>query len=563
MERDKVSSGNALTRRDFLKWSAMVASVPLLAACAPSAPSPAPATSAPGSSAGSATAAPGAAPTQPASAIKRGGTLISTAIWTYPTMDPHISTMGGGLIGAGAMFNNLVRLELVDAKSWTHKLVGDLAESWEQPDLKTIVFKLKSGVTFHDGSPFNAEVAAWNILRTRDHPKSFLKGQMSNVDSVEAVDKDTVRVKLKAPNAGFLRGLGFVETTVPMISKAAVDKLGDEGFARNPVGTGPFKFKQWITDDRLVMERNSEYFEKGADGKPLPYLDGFISRYVPDPSVALVDMRAGTAHLLERVAAKDAADAKNDPNLVTYQLPWAGDVYFYGGFNLKKAPFDNVKVRQAVQYAIDREGMAKALGFGIATPYYYGEWAKGALGYDESILRYEYNPDKVKQLLKEAGYPDGISLELKVIAREPESTIGEYVQQMWTAVGIKTKLVSMERLSWIDAVRSMNFDTCFWRGSFAYTGVDASTASQRIATGAAANWSQFSDADIDRLLKDGMATADAKQRNDIYRQVLQTLQEKSLVYSGMAMPMIHLARKEVQGLSFNFSLPSLRTAWLQ
>ena len=79
-------------------------------------------------------------------------------------MDPHISTMAGDMIGAEALFNNLVRLELVDPKTWEHKLVGDLAESWDQPDLKTIVFKLKSGIKFHDGSPFNAEVAAWNLL---------------------------------------------------------------------------------------------------------------------------------------------------------------------------------------------------------------------------------------------------------------------------------------------------------------------------------------------------------------------------------------------------------------
>jgi len=477
-------------------------------------------------------------------------------------MDPHISTMAGDMIGAEALFNNLVRLELVDPKTWEHKLVGDLAESWDQPDLKTIVFKLKSGIKFHDGSPFNAEVAAWNLLRSRDHPKSYLKQQMSILESAEAPDATTLRIKLKAANAGFLRNLGYTGTAVPMISKVAVDKTGDDGFARTPVGTGPFKFKQWVTDDRLITERNTEYFEQGADGKPLPYLDGFISRYVPDASVAMVDMKAGTMHLLQRVSAKDAADAKNDSNLVTSELPWAGDVYFFGGFNVTKAPFNDVKVRQAALYGIDREGMAKALGFGIGTPYYYGEWAKGALGYDESVARYEYNPDKVKALLKEAGYPDGLSIELKVIAREPENTIGEFVQQMWTAVGIKTKLVAMERLSWIDAVRAMNFDTCFWRGNFAYTAVDADTASLRITTGSSGNWAQWSDPDVDRLMKEGAAVSDPKKRQETYRQVLQILQEKAYVYSGISVPGVNVLRKEVQGVINNFAQPDLRAAWI-
>lgn len=488
--------------------------------------------------------------------------MVAAAAWTYPTMDPQISTMAGNLIGTEALYNNLVRFELVDAKSWEHKVVGDLAESWDQPDLKTIVFKLKQGVKFHDGTDFNAEVAAWNILRSRDHPKSYMKTQMAAIDKAEAVDKSTLRITLKAPNAGFLRNLAYPGTSVPIVSKAAMEKLGDEGFARSPVGTGPFKFKQWVTDDRLVMERNTEYFENGADGKALPYLDGFVSRYIPDASVAMVDARAGSIHILERLAAKDAATAKGDSNLVTYEMPWAGDVYFFGGFNLSKPPFDNVKVRQAALYGIDREGMAKALGYGIGVPYQYGEWAQGSLGYDESIVKYPYNPEKVKQLLTEAGYPDGISVELKVIAREPEQTIGEFVQQMWTAVGIKTKLVAMERLSWIDAMRAKNFDTAFWRGNFSYTAVDADTASSRITTGSPGNWAQWGDPDVDRLMKEGAAVADPKKRQESYREVLKILQEKAYLYSGILVPYVNVWHKDVQGLGHNFSLPTVKAAWL-
>jgi peptide/nickel transport system substrate-binding protein len=408
--------------------------------------------------------------------------------------------MGVNLIGFDALYNNLVRLELVDPKTWEHKVVGDLAESWEQPDSSTLIFALKSGITFQDGTPFTAEVAAWNILRARDHPKSFLKTPLADIASAEAIDRNALRVKLKNPNAGFLRNFASPYSTVGMMSKAALDKLGEQGFARNPVGTGPFRLKQWITDDRLILERNPNYFEKGADGKPLPYLDSLVSRYVPDPAVALVDMRAGTLHLLERVPAKDVATIRGDSNLVTYEQPWAGEVFFFGGFNVKRPPFNNLKVRQAALYGIDREGMARTLGFGLGVPYYYGEWARGSMGYDESIVRHEYNPAKVKELLREAGYPDGISIELKVIAREPESTIGEYAQQMWTAVGIKTKLVSMERLAWIDHVRAMNFDTCFWRGGFGYTAVDPDAIINRIGCGAPANWGQWCDPDVDRLM---------------------------------------------------------------
>jgi len=236
---------------------------------------------------------------QPAGAIKRGGTFVESINWTYPSLDSHLSSQPF-MAGFEAMYNTLVRFELADPKTGEQKVVGDLAESWEQPDTKTMVFKLRQGVTFHDGSSFDAEVAAWNMLRVRDHPKSQWKTQLGVLETAEALNKSTLRLRLKTPSPGFLRSLAYASgARVYMNSKTAVDKLGEDGFARSPVGTGPFKFKQWVTDDRLILERNPNYFETGADGKPLPYLDGFVGRFVPDPTVALVDMRAGAVQLVE------------------------------------------------------------------------------------------------------------------------------------------------------------------------------------------------------------------------------------------------------------------------
>ena len=571
MEPAEVLLARHLTRRQLVKLSALAA-VPVLTACAPTAPAtptsaPKPVPPAPTSPVAPASPAPVAptaavSPTSPPATIKRGGTIVQALNWTYPTMDPHLTTIHY-MVGYESIYNSLVRFQLVDPKTWEHKVVGDLAESWEQPDPKTLVFKLKRGIKFHDGSDFDAEVAAWNMLRARDHPKSQKKEQLADLDTAQALDKYTLQLKLKVPNPAFLRSLAFVVgAQVRMISKAAVDKLGDDGFGRAPVGTGPFRFKQWITDDRLITERNPDYFETGADGKPLPYLDGFVGRYVPDPTVSLVDMRAGSVHILEWVPTKDVATIKPDPNLVLFEMPWAGQVYFMVGFNTKATPFNDVRVRQAALHAIDREGMAKALGFGVGVPHYYPDWAPGSLGYDESIPKNEFNPAKVKELLKAAGYPDGISIELKVIAREPENTIGEFVQQMWTAQGIKTKLVSLERLAWIDAVRAMNFQACFWRGTFV-TSVDPDMLKTRIKCGGSANWAQFCDPDIDRLMDEGAATVDQKRRHEIYREVLRLIQERAYLGTGITMPLLTAYRKEVQGLTFNFQVPELRAAWLK
>ncbi len=528
-----------IPRRDFLKWSGMA--VPLAAAVGPSWVS---------------------AASAPAGPVRRGGMLVGATNWTYPTLDPHISTMAS-LPGYDAMFDSLVRFELADPKTGQHKVVGQLAESWEQPDARTYVFKLKRGVKFHDGSAFDAEVAKWNVLRMRDHPKSNRKNNLASIESVEARDRYTLVIRHKAPRAGFLPILAYHWAgRTHMVSKAALEKLGEEGFARSPVGSGAFKFKQWIADDRLVMERFGDYHEKGSDGKPLPYLDGLAWRYIPDPTVSLVDMRAGTLQFLETVAAKDVASIKANPDLVAYDMPWAGQVYFQVGFNIDAPPFNNVLVRRAAAQGIDREGMAKALGFGIAAPHYYPKFMSGALGYDDKLPKNEYDPAKVAALLKQAGLSE-VSVELKVIAREPENTIGEFVQQMWTNVGIKTKLVAMERLSWIDAVRAKNFQACFWRGNPGGSVVDPDIQRARIVCGGENNWSQFCDTEIDKLMDEGSRTIDPKKRDEIYRNVLRLIQERAYLASGILVPLVDAYRKEVQGLRFDFQAPDFRAVWLK
>lgn len=564
-----------VSRRRFLFLSLAIAAVPLAQACAPQAPTPTQpakppegAKPAPTSGPAATTATqptPGAKPAvqataKPAEAIKRGGTVVQAINWTYPTMDPHLTTIHYN-VGYEAMYNGLVRFELVDPKTWEHKVVGDLAESWEQPDAKTVVFHLKKGVTFHDGSDFDATVAAWNFDRARTHAKSQKKDQLAIVESAEPLDKYTLRVRLKAPYVGFLRSSAFVTGgQLRMASKAAMEKLGEEGFARNPSGTGPFKFKQWITDDRLILEKNPNYFENGADGKPLPYLDGFVGRYVPDPTVSLVDLKAGAVHILEWLPTKDVATVKADPNLALFEMPWAGQVYFMGGFNTEAPPFNDVKVRQAAIYGIDREGMAKALGFGVGVPHYYPDWAPGSLGYDDTIVKYEYNPAKVKQYLQEAGKPNGIETSMLIISREPERTIGEMVAQMWTANGIRTKLEALERLTWIDRMRSKNFEFGFWRQSQPMP--ESSFNDNFLKSKAQGNWSQFEDPKVDQLLDAARATYDEQRRHELYKEVLTYIQEQAYLTTGYMTPTTKAYRKNVKGLTVQYFFTDARRAWI-
>ncbi len=538
----------------------------LLVACAPAAPTVAPttaskaaATSAPSGAAttpvATKPAAPAASPT-PTAKIKRGGTLVHAYQWTYPTMDPHLSTASEPP-GTVMLFDYLVRHQVVDNQSGKSEAKPELAESWETTDPKTIVLKLRRGVKFQDGSEWNAEVAKWNLDRIRTHAKSQGKTRVEAIASVDVVDPNTIKINLKEPSAAQMalltRSAGGV--TMAMISKAAVDKDGDEKFGNSPVGSGPMKFTRWVRDDRLELERWDGYWQMGADGKPLPYIDKFVDRFIQDAAVTQVELKAGTIHMTYNVEGKDIAGIKSNPDLVYLELPWTGPIYFTAGFNGQKGPFfgeDRLKLRQAALTALDRQSMANALGFGIGKPWYYPHWGPGTPGYDTSIPKYEYNLDKAKQLLAEAGYPNGIDINLMVISRSEEIRISEIVKSMWDRAGIRTTLETWERLAWIDKSRAGDFHVSFWRGSMT---LEPDALMNSYGCGAAGNWNNWCSKAEETCLLEGRREYDPNKRHEIYKKCLTIVQEEAYMGSSFTMPGNVVYRKEVKGIEPQWGSP--------
>ena len=193
-------------------------------------------------------------------------------------------------------------------------------------------------------------------------------------------------------------------------------------------------------------------------------------------------------------------------------------------------------------------------------PQYYPYWTPSLAGYDDSVEKYQYNPDKVKQLLTEAGFPNGVEVDLLVIQREPEATIGQYAAQMWTKVGIKTTLKALERLSWINSVHDMNFQSCFWRNSPGQA--DPSQLTSNILSDGPNNWSGFKDPEIDSLMAKADQTLDATQRADVYKQVLKRLQDQAYLGEGYLVPFNYVITKKLQGLAAEFGIPDFTGAWL-
>ncbi|MCL5027134.1 MAG: ABC transporter substrate-binding protein [Chloroflexi bacterium] len=519
----------------------------------PAAPAPTAAPAAP-----AATPRPGESPVATAPKIKRGGTLRVAATEEYqPNLDPHQITVPCWAFDV--IFGNLTRMD-IDVKTGKRTLQPGLAESWEQPNPKAIVFKLRKGVVFHDNSPWNAEAAKWNLDRMRTHPKAATKTDMAVVDSVDLVDEYTVRVNLKVAPAGLLERLSDgLSIRAWMTSKAAVDKYGDEYTARNPVGTGPMQFVEWKTGDQLTVKKYDKYWEKGADGLLLPYLDGIVVRLIIDEAVRTTEVRTGNVDMAMRVHPRNFAAVRANPKIELIEYPWTALVQ-YNIFNVKKSPFDNVKLRQAALYAIDRESMAKGLGMGSGqpTPYY---WGPNDLGYDETLPRYTYQPDKAKQLIKEAGYPGGLDVVNPYFTSGLIPQTAEMLKSMWDAVGIRTTLEPLERAAFVPKLQTGNYQVA--NSNRDWGAADPDDYSFRLTTGGVFNFAQFENADMDKCMEEGRNTVEDAKRAEVYKRCQKILIEQAPYGEMWHSPKNLVVGKDVKGWQPHFfDMTRLGYVWL-
>ncbi len=324
----------------------------------------------------------------------RGGTLRIGWIADAKTLDPHFSVQFSERYVLYLVFNTLVGLD----KSFN--VVPELARSWQiSPDGKQVTFHLQRGVKFHDGTDFTAEVVKWNIERILDpQTKSPQRSQLeAAVAAVNVVDPSTVTFELKKPFPALLAALaerpGFI------VSPDAVKQAGPN-FARRPVGTGPFRFVEWVQDSRVTLERFADYWDKGK-----PYLDGVVFRVVPDPTVRLTMVRTGEVNIATDVDAKDVPALQADPNLKVSEMQPAAR-WTALQWQVDKPPFNNKTLRQAIALATDRNELKNVLlrGFGESAR---GPVIPGFWWFDPNLKGFGHDLEQAKKKLAEAGYPNG------------------------------------------------------------------------------------------------------------------------------------------------------------
>lgn len=496
-----------VSRRRFLQLAALASgSLTLAVACGQQASAPVASTSGPQQSNGQPQSASGAA------SPKRGGTLRVGFYVEAATMDPHLS---GSKIDRQVYHNVFEPLVTIDDKL---QVKPGLAESWQTPDPKTIILKLRQGVKFHDGTDFNAEAAKFNFDRMATEAKSVRKGEIANVAAAEAVDAYTLKLSLKKPDSSLLATL--TDRAGMMISPAVVKQRGpDLERDATGAGTGPFQFVEWVKDDHLLVKRNESYWNKEAG----PYLDEIRYRPIPDDTVKLQSLQAGEIDVMDYLAPRNVALVKADSSVVVVDVPSLA--CFWYQLNTTKPPFDSKPLREAVMYAIDTEAIVKGVWLGIGVPA-NGPISPASWAYDDTVKPVKRDLDRVKAKLAEAGMASGFSFSFNTNTTPISVQEAEVVkaQLAEASITMNVNLVDDARLLAEGNAKTFQMSSYQWSGR---PDPDGNTYQFfHTLPGTSLNWSGFSNPQVDDLLDKTREVSDQAERKKLYSQIVQILHDE-------------------------------------
>ncbi|TCV65565.1 glutathione transport system substrate-binding protein [Neorhizobium sp. R1-B] len=400
-----------------------------------------------------------------------------------------------------------------------------LATEWSSDAAGLVwTFKLRPGVKFHDGTPFDADAVVKNFTRHLDTKRGLAaSGRLRTfLEGVTAVDPMTVQFKLKTQYPAFL---ALLATGPCLMVSPAAETAGTIG--SKAVGTGPYKLAEYKSGEYVLQTKNTEWWGGAPKGE-----DEIKWTWTPEPSVMNMALQTGDADVVNPFPAAFAQQIKANPDMTLSATD--GSAVFWVSLNTKMKPLDDVRVRQALNYATDREGIVKAFMQGFATPA-NSPLAPVTPGYDKSLAPYSYDVEKAKQLLKEAGYPEGFSMS--TIVQEQESRIGELLQAMWAKAGVKLEVRKMEGGVWSKAAfldpAGKEKDTIGSSIASWSSGVNGADLQFRplyhskSASPAGANLGFFSDPKLDELIDKAASTLDEKARNAIYVDAQKLVNEQA------------------------------------
>lgn len=467
-----------------------------------------------------------------ASEPKYDGTLVFGRGGDSSTLDPSHATDGESLYGSTQVYDNLVQF-----KYGSTEIEPALAKSWDiSDDGLEYTFYLREGVYFAPTSyfkkkvEFTADDVVFSIKRQYDKSNPYnkvggafeywLAMDMDNIiKDVVKIDKYTVKFTLKKKEAPFLANIAMDFASI--LSKDYADELLKNNKADNinryPVGTGPFIFQKWIKDDRMIFTANKEYW----NGRP--YVDRLIMRVIPNNSVRAAELKTGQIHIMDFPNPAEVKELKENPNIKLVEQE--GMNVGYLALNNKKKEFQDLRVRQAINYAINKKAIVDAVyeGFGKVTnaPLPPSMW-----GYNPNLKTYDYDPNRAKELLKEAGYENGFNVTLYAMpVPRPYMPDGRKVAEAMQAdlakVGINATIVSYDWTTYLEKIKNLEHDMCLmgWTGdngdpdNFLY--VLLSKAALRAP---AQNYAYWDNDEFNRLITEAKETSDHNKRDELYKE---------------------------------------------
>ncbi len=455
-----------------------------------------------------------AATTPPASIATTGaprGKLIVAQTADTQSLDPYFVQQVAGEAVMKALFDHLIE------RDFDGNLVPGLAESWKVVDDKTIEFKLRQGVTFHNGEPFDAQAVKFSIERMLNPDlKSAYRGNLRAIKQVEVVDSQTVRLNLEKTDAAILDNLSAQLAIVP---PKYLQQVGDAEFARKPIGTGPFKFVEWFKDDHVTLEANLNYWSGSFKGKPLVQI--VVFRPIPEAATRIADLQTGKVDIMQDVQPDQVKGSESAFTIVQKDVPQEAFIFFVS--DVPSTPLADKRVRQALNYGVDVESIIKnvLLGYArrIASPI-----GPLTLGYDANVKPYPYDAAKAKALLTDAGYANGFDVVIDASSSDRSLTTEAVVGEL-SKINVRATIRRLDLATFNDTWSKKQTSPMIaarWSGMFDPSNTLGFWAkSDGLLT-------RYKNADADRLISEGAGTLDLARRAQAYAQLSRVLNDDPL-----------------------------------
>jgi len=462
-----------------------------------------------------------------------GGEIVVIHVTDSSSLDPISGNSGNDHMSLYPLYDRLLNFE-----PETLEPRPGLVAEWNQPDPQTLVLTLQEGVTFHDGTPFDAEAVVYNLERARTLDTSTVKADISMIESVEATGPYEVTIHMNRPDASLL--LILADRPGMMASPTAIEEHGAE-FGLNPVGTGPFRFVEWRQGDRLVVEKNPDYWQEGK-----PYLDKITIRYITDVQTVVNAMRAHEADVALKFASSEV-ETLNADGVEIEVHPSLSTTLCY--FNYSRPPFDDVRVRRAVSFAIDREAINQALAYSLGEPassvFPPGYWAADP----DLATTFTHDVEQARALMEEAGV-DKVSIRGLTYTGTAQTRLMEVVQAQLGEIGIDMSIEPLE----VGSATSRFFEDLsydLYCAGWSGRPDPSQTANSLFAPDSFYNAGKYESPGMADALERAGSELDPQARAETFGEVIRLVQQDALLLPILHQPDITAVYEDIGGFTPN------------